>query len=255
MFEEWDSSILVRYLTAAGPKGRTRSALEKKIPKQLQSRSASILRDLRLAGVVRGPFKNRSEYYFVPQFAPTREHAEVLIENVLRDAAAKVTTRSTLKTKVTGFLKIFFDDALASLKAEARIVELKGGRNTYFYVHREPLLEQLRLTDHFETGPSPARPMRPFPAGAVTLENIRPIYEQLKTEQGGISAVKIYDIMKRLGTTKEDLHQLLIAEAKSNRVSLHRASTAKFPPEVIAAGIQVEGQPEPLLTVVFREEP
>src|SRR5204863_390648 len=83
-------------------------------------------RDLRLAGVVRGPFKNRAEYYFVRELASTREDAEVLIENVLRDAGEKVTTRSTLKTKVTGVLKIFFDDASASLKAEARMFEVEG---------------------------------------------------------------------------------------------------------------------------------
>jgi len=253
MSKEWNSSQLVEYLTTAGPKGRTRSALEKKIPKQIQSRSAAILRELRLAGVVRGPFKNRSDYYFAAQFTPTLEEAEVLIENVLREAGAKLTTRSNLGKKVTGFLKTFFDDALASLKAEAKIVELKSGQSTKFYVHREALLEQLRLSDDSETG-SGTRPIQPFPTRSVTLEKIRPIYEQLKAEQGGISAVKIYDIMTRLGAAKEDLHRLLLHEAKSSRVSLHRASTAKFPPEVIAAGIQVEGQSEPLVTVVFREE-
>ena len=255
MSKEWNSSQLVAYLTAAGAKGRTRSALEKKIPKQIQNRNASILSDLRLAGVVRGPFKNRSDYYFAPQFAPTRERAEVLIENVLREAGAKLTTRSNLGKKVTGFLKTFFDDALASLKAEAKIVELKSGQNTKFYVHREALLEQLRLTDDPETGSGPEPPIRPFPPGTVTLEKIHPIYKKLKIEQGGISTVKIYDIMTRMGAAKEDLHRLLLNEAKSGRVSLHRASTAKFPPEVIAAGIQVEGQPEPLVTVVVKEEP
>jgi len=255
MSKEWNSSQLVEYLTAAGAKGRTRSALERKIPKRIQSRSASILRDLRSAGAARGPFKNRSDYYFAPQFAPTRERAELLIETFLREAGAKLTTRSNLGKKVTGFLKSFFDDAMASLKAEAKVVELKGGQNTRFYVHREALLEQLRLTDDSETGSGPASSIGPFPTGAVTLEKIRPVYEKLKTEQGGISTVKIYDIMTRLGAAKDDLHRLLLDEAKSGRVSLHRASTAKFPPEVIAAGIQVEGQPEPLVTVVFKEEP
>jgi Holliday junction resolvase len=253
MSKEWNSSQLVAYLTAAGAKGRTRSALEKKIPKQIQNRNASILSDLRLAGVVRGPFKNRSDYYFAPQFSPRCEEAEALIEDVLREAGARLTTRSALKKKVTGFLKTFFDDALASLKAEAKIVELKDGRNTKLYVHREAVLEQLRLAD--ESGPSAEPSIQPSRPGAVTLENIRPIYEKLKAEQGGISTVKIYDIMTRLGAAKEDLHRLLLHEAKSGRLSLHRASTAKFPPEVIAAGIRLEGQPEPLVTLVLKEEP
>jgi len=52
--------------------------------------------------------------------------------------------------------------------------------------------------------------------------------------------------MTRLGAAKEDLHRLLIDEAKSGRISLHRASTATFPREVIEAGIRLEGHPEPL---------
>jgi hypothetical protein len=75
----------------------------------------------------------------------------------------------------------------------------------------------------------------------------------LKTEQGGIGTVKIFDIMTGLGAAKESLHRLLIEEAKSGRVSLHRASTAKFPAEVIEAGIRLEGQPEPLVTIVLKD--
>src|SRR5262249_16862572 len=37
MSKEWSSSKLVEYLTAAGARGRTRSELEKKVPKQVQS--------------------------------------------------------------------------------------------------------------------------------------------------------------------------------------------------------------------------
>ncbi len=86
----------------------------------------------------------------------------------------------------------------------------------------------------------------------MTLEDVRPIYERLKAEQGGISTVKIYDIMTRLGAAKEDLHRLLLDEARSGRISLHPASTVKFLPEVMAAGIRLEGQPDPLVTIVFR---
>jgi hypothetical protein len=251
--KEWNSSKLIDYLTAAGARGLTKSALENKIPKQLRNRSTSIVRDLRIAGVIRGPFRNRSDYYFAPQFAPTREQAEILIENVLREAGAKLTTRSTLRMRVKGLLKIFFNDSVSSLKGEGKIVELSSGRNTRFYVHRETLFEQLRL-NHSQTGSAGAPAVHQFSSGAVTLEKIRPVYEKLKAEQGGIGTVKIYDIITRLGAPKEELHRLLLQEAKSSRVSLHRASTARFPPEVIAAGIQIDGQPEPLVTVVLREE-
>src|SRR5439155_1879589 len=103
--------------------------------------------------------------------------------------------------------------ALAALKSQAKIVELKRGRST-FYVHREAVLEQLRLTDDSEARPPREPPKRSSHDAAVTLEDIRPIYERLKTEQGGISTVKIYDIIMRLGAAKEDLHRLLLDEAK-----------------------------------------
>jgi hypothetical protein len=250
--EEWNSSKLVEYLTAAGARGRTKSALQKKVPKHVQSRSSSILRELKLAGMIRGPFKNRSDYYFATQFEPKREQAEALIENLLRDAGAKLTTRSSAEKRVTGFLKTFFNDALAALKAEAKIVELKGGRKTTFYVHREAVLEQLRLASAPELERL-AYDSTPPSQTIVTLDQVRRIYEVVKAEQGNIAAVKIYDIINRLGAVKEEVHRILLEEAKKGRVSLHAASTVKFPSEVMAAGIRLAGHPAPLVTIVMKE--
>jgi hypothetical protein len=249
---EFDTSKLLEHLAAAGGKGRTKSDLASKIPMSHRSKSASILNELRSAGTIRGPFKNRSDYYFSPQFAPTSVQTEGLIEVLLRDTGTKLTTKSALEKRITGFLKIFFKDALAALKSEARIVELRGGQSTY-YVHRDAVLEQLRLTDDSEAGTPKAPPLQPSRHATVTLEDIRPIYERLKIEQGGIGTVKIYDIMTRLGAAKEALHRLLLEEAKIGRISLHRASTARFPPEAIEAGIRLDGQPEPLVTIVLKE--
>jgi hypothetical protein len=248
---EWNSSKLVEYLIAAGAKGRTKSDLKKKIPKARQSKALSILGELRTAGAIKGPFKHRSDYYFSPQFAPTRAQAEDLIEKLLLDAGLRLTTKTELSDQVKGFPQIFFRDALAALKSEAKIVELKAGRTTY-YVHRKTLIEQLRVTDDFRAGPSGEPQLAP-PA-ALTLKDVRRVYESLKSAQGGISTVKIYDIMTRLGAAKEDLHRLLIQEEKNGQLSLHRASTTKFPREVIQAGVQLEGQPEPLVTIVLKDE-
>jgi hypothetical protein len=248
---EWNSSKLVEYLIAAGAKGRTKSDLKKKVPKAEQSKAVSILGELRAAGAIRGPFKNRSDYYFAPQFAPTRGQAEELIEKLVLDAGLRLTTKTNLSDQVKGFPQIFFRDALAALKSEAKIVELKAGRTTY-YVHRKTLIEQLRVTDDLRAEPS-GEPQLPLPA-ALTLKDVRPVYQSLKRAQGGISTVKIYDIMTRLGAAREDLHRLLIQEEKNGQLSMHRASTTKFPREVIEAGIQLEGQPEPLVTIVLKDE-
>src|SRR5262249_43366353 len=178
--------------------------------------------------------------------------AEALIESLLREAGAKLTTRSSVGKRMKGFLKTFLSDALASLKADAKIIELKGGRNTTFYVHREPVLEQLRLGGTPEPQRSRQDGITPSQT-ALTLDQVRCVYEAVKAEQGSIGAVKIYDIINRLGAAKEDVHRILLHEAKRGRVSLHAASTVKFPSEVIAAGIRLEGQPDPLVTVVLKE--
>src|SRR6516164_704369 len=93
---EWNSSKLTEYLIAAGAKGRTKSDLKKKIPKEQQSKAVSILGELRAAGAIRGPLKNRSDYYFAPQFAPTRGQAEELIEKLVLDAGLRLTTKTKL---------------------------------------------------------------------------------------------------------------------------------------------------------------
>ena len=89
---------------------------------------------------------------------------------------------------------------LAALKSEAKIIELKRIRST-FYVHREAVLEQLRLMDDPEVGPPMAPRIRSSRHAAVTIKDVRSVYERLKSEQGGISTVKIYDIMTRLGAS------------------------------------------------------
>jgi len=253
MAKEWSSSKLVEALIAAGMKGVTKSGLEKKIPKSIRGKSASILSELRSEGSIHGPFKRRADYYFAAKFAPTRAQAERLIDKLLRDAGLRLTTQTDLSAQANGFLQVFFKDALAALKSEAKIVELKRGQST-FYVHREAVIKQLRLPDDCEAGQSRKPPIQSSRHSAVTLKDVRPIYDRLKTEQGGISTVKIYDIMTRLGAAKEDLHRLLLEEARSGRVSLHPASTVQFDSKVMAAGIRLEGQSAPLVTIILRED-
>src|SRR5258708_14529497 len=183
MPQEWDASKLIEHLAAAGAKGRTKSDLAKKIPAAHRSKSASILSELRSAGSIKGPFKNRSEYYFAPQFAPTRVQAEGLIENFLRDAGLRLATKSDRSDRTTGFFQIFFKDALASLKSEARILELRRGRST-FYVHRDAVLEQLRLADDSGGGALRETQIQRSGHADFTLDDVRPVYARLNNEHG-----------------------------------------------------------------------
>ncbi len=106
MAKEWSPSKLLDALAAAGTKGLSKSALEKKIPVSIRSRSAAILSDLKSTGTIQGPFKKRTDTYFAPSFAPTLAQAEALIERVLRDAGLRLTTKSDLGARAAGFLQV-----------------------------------------------------------------------------------------------------------------------------------------------------
>jgi hypothetical protein len=252
--EKQDQSKLVEVLAKAGARGLTQAEIAKKMQFGSESQIALAIKNLKTSGAIRGPFQiGRSKYYFDAINAPTREHVEKRIEELLRGAGVKVTSRSSLQEKMKGTPLKLFKDALSSLKAEGKIVELRGASKSTMYVHREPILEQLRLPDAIEADKRHRTSAPPPPKTSISLDEVRPVYEALKTQQGGISAVKIYDIMKGVGVSKEDLHRFLLTEAQRGRVTLHPASTVNFPREVIEAGISLDGQPYPFVTVVLKE--
>lgn len=228
---EFNPSCFLDLLGKAGAKGLTLAALTKRVPSQFKNEIGSMLQGLQASGAIRGPFKiGRTQYYFNSANGPTREHAEARIEDILLRAGAKVTSRSELKGKIKKFPEMLFDDALSGLRSEARIIELKGGKTITYYVHRETMLELLRIDAGAQRKPCPAEAVR-----AATLDEIRPVYEALKAQQGGIGTVKIYDLWQRVGGSQADLHRLLLQEAQRGRVSLHPASTVNFPREVMDA--------------------
>jgi hypothetical protein len=234
---------IIKALRQAGPRGLAATDLKK-----VRGNPAT-LKALKADGTIRGPMKiGRSQRYFVADQAPTREQVEARIEARLRDAGLKLTSFSTLEDVAKFGPKVFFKDALSALKADGKIVELRDPRKSKFYLHREPLLEQLRT----EQSVGEAAPGPDTDQPSISLDQVRPVYEALKAQQGGISAVTIYDVLKRIGGGKDTLHRLLLEEAKRGHVTLHPASTVNFSPEVMDAGIRLEGQPYPFVTFVLK---
>src|SRR5262249_7692481 len=144
-------------------------------------------------------------------------------------------------------------DAISVLKAEGKIVELRNAKRSPLYVHRDAIIEQLRVESGGDRDHRSLPPTRSPKATSISLDDIRPHYLSLKAEQGGISAVKIHDMLKKLGVSRDKLHALLLREAQSGRVSLHAASTVNFPREVMEAGIKIEGEQQPYVTFILRE--
>jgi hypothetical protein len=243
---------LLEALRMAGVKGLspTGAAKKAKIP---VAKIDACLSDLRSKGLLLGPItKGKAKYYFEAAHAPSSAKAQAEIENILLGSGVKLTSRQKLEEELKGFLKPFLRDALSVLKSEGRIVEFKQTNNAIVYAHRDPILERLQVGNE-PASKEDSGPQTPSPRRTLTLEDVHPAYEKLKAQQGGISVVKIYDLLAATGVARDDLHHLLREEARRGRVSLHPATTVNFPPEVIEAGIRIEGERDPRVTVVFKE--
>ncbi len=243
---------VIKAFEKAGSRGLTSTTLAESVGFG-KKRVDTALKELRASGSVSGPFRDgRSARYFAAKHAPSLKKVEAQLEAKLLDKGLKLSSLSELEESVKGPLKALFKDALATLKSERKIVEFRGPRRSRLFVHCEPLRDQIALDEvldghNGERGAAPGRAEEP-----ISLERLRPIYNALKAEQGGISAVKIFDIWKKFGGAKDRLHKLLLDEAKQGRVTLHPATTVNFGQEVMEAGIKLEGQPHPLVTVVFK---
>jgi hypothetical protein len=244
----WNQEDIVRAFARAGNKGLTVAALAKALSAPAANkRLSSAIIELKSRGAIGGPFRiGRSRIFFEKNSAPTREHLESRIGDLLRRAGTRVTTRSDLDKGMRGVVQSLYKDAIGALKAEGTIIELRNARRSPLYIHRDAIVDQLRM----DRVPPPIRSAERAP---LSLDLVRPHYLALKAEQGGIGTVTIYDVLKRLGVAKDELHALLLREAKQGRVSLHAASTVNFPREVMEAGIRIEGEQQQYVTFIVRE--
>jgi hypothetical protein len=208
-------------------------------------------------GAIWGPFKHgATQYYFQTGRGPSIETASEAIVRLASRSGVKLLSKAGLEKKVIGMNRRFFADGIKHAIASQEILELSCGSSKY-YLHREVAADYFG----FVTTPSdntmsqrdrsPAQSAKP----SLTLEGLLPAYRRLKAEQGGFSAVKIYDLVHALNCSEKDLHLLLIAEAKAGRVTIHPTTSVDLPKEVVDAGIRLPGFPEPFITVVVKNEP
>jgi hypothetical protein len=200
-------------------------------------------------GAIWGPLKySRTQHYFAAGRGPSIETASDAIVELVSRSGVKLLSKAALKDKVKGMNARFFADGLKHAVASQAILELSCGKPKY-YLHRGVAADYFG----FETTAQepPTLPQQP----SLTLANLLPTYRRLKAEQGGFSAVKIFDLVQAFNGSKEDLHRLLIEEAKAGRITIHPTTSVDLPKEVIDAGIRLPGFPEPFVTVVVKSEP
>jgi|SRR5262252_8605842 len=236
-------SIRAKFIGKARAKAEGREA-------ELREKLAGLVRE----GTVWGPLKHGGgQYYFAAGRGPSIETASAVVVRLALQSGAKLLSRAGLEKKVTGMNRRFFADAIKHAVAGRAIVELACGKSKY-YLHRDVAAERFG----FETTPSPDAMPPPALTRAteptLAFEDLLPVYRRVKAEQGGFSAVKIFDLMKALKRPKEDLHRLLVEEAKAGRLTIHHTTSVDLPSEVIDAGIRLPGFAEPFVTVVVKSD-
>ena len=230
--------------------GVTQARIKTRLAKRYHGQLQEKLKSLVDAEEIRGPVKHAgSIYYFVSGRGPSAKAACIIVSNLVLNSGIRLLSHAALKKKVTGMNAKFFSDGLQHAIEDKRIIRLACGKSKY-YLHRRVAEEHFLASD-----PSLNKsPDKPTAQPELTMETVRPIFRQLKAEQGGLGTIDIYDLMKSLHVSKEALHQFLLKETKVGHLTIHPTTTVTLKPEVIDAGIRLPGFSEPFVTVALKDD-
>jgi hypothetical protein len=244
----WALDDILPSIVNARDAGLTRSHIEKKLAKEFRGKLSETLTSLIDAKKIRGPIKiGRSQHYFASDRGPSAEAACELVSKLVLDSKTKLLSQKILTEKVTGKNKKFVLDGIKLAVESKKIIQLTYGTSKC-YLHREAAQAHFALSD---VSQSPAKPQ---PGSELSLQAVRPVFQRLKAEQGGLGTIDIYDLMKALGVSKDKLHQFLVKETKAGHLTIHPTTSVKVKPEVIDAGIRIPGFSEPFVTVALKDE-
>jgi hypothetical protein len=248
----WALDDILPGIVNAGDAGLTRGQIEKKLTKKHHGKLSETLKSLVNAKEISGPVKfGPSQYYFASGRGPSAETTSRIVSKLVHDSKTKLLSLAALQRKVTGLNGRFLPDGVKLAVMSRKIIELTCGTSKY-YLHRDVAHEYFSLS----RGPTDPQksPPKPLPASELTIQAVRPIFERLKAEQGGLATIDIYDLMKALEVPKDTLHQFLIKEAKAGHLTIHPTTSVKIKPEVIDAGIRLPEFSEPFVTVALKDE-
>lgn len=214
----------------------------------------SELRDLLAAlardGSIRGPFKSgKSQVYFSAGSGPTVDTVCDLVERLVRDAGARPPSRKALEGKMKGLDKRYFPDALRQATTRRAVLEIVCGSSKY-YLHRDVAAERFG----FEAQVPPGAGERSPAERELGFAEFAAVYRRLRAEQGGFTAVKIFDLVKALNAPTEQVHRLIATQAKAGRLTLHPSDSVNLPREEMEAALRLPGQAEAFVTVAMRED-
>jgi hypothetical protein len=188
---------------------------------------------------IRGPYA-KEKYYFIADSGPTVESVREKVVSLIRNAGYSAPSIKFLKGQVECCDGIFLAEAIEDAVKSRVVMELICDKNKY-YVHRDA------AAGHFGEFLRGDRSRDK----ALVFEDVLPAYERIKRQQRGLAAVNISELLEALHVSKQVLHDLLLKEMKTGRVTIH-PSTVPPPEPVMEAGIELPGRPYRYVTVVIK---
>lgn len=236
-------------ISEAGAKGVRLTTLKEKSNLKKADLDEQI-KQLRSQHLIAGPFKSgNSNVFYAKGYEPNVESVGTKIEDLIR-AGAKLQSKSQVEEKIKSPFKKFFKDAVQALVSNRRIAQLKAGNSTYL-LHIEVVRQLFPSIDAIDE--HPGKISRPDLTGSPSFkEQVLQTYNALKAEQGGLSAVSIGKLLRRVGCSKEALHSFLLDEARHGKADLHPTTVLDLSPEDREGALSVPGKIEPTITVTFR---
>jgi hypothetical protein len=242
----WALDDILPRIVNAGDAGLTVGRMTKELAAPHRSKLAETLKSHLNAKEIRGPVKHgNSQYYFAAERGPSADVTGRVVSKLAREAQMKLLSQAKLKEKVTGLNGKFLADGIKHAVAKKEIIELTCGTSKY-YLHREVAQKFIALSEGALADSSK------LSGTELTMQAVRPVYQRLKAQQGGLGTIDICDLMKALGVPRDALHEFLMKEMKAGRLTIHPTTTVHLRPEVIDAGVRIDGHPEPFVTVALK---
>jgi hypothetical protein len=235
-------------ISEAGSKGISFAKLREKSKLQ-EAPLEDELKRLRSQLLIAGPFKlgSNSFLYYSKGYEPGGESVSRLIEAAIRNSGAKLPTSKQIEGKIKQPFKRSFEDGLSALVGTGRAVKLKGG-NSIFLLHIDAAR---RLFPRLAVGKGEVGTSET--PSSLFKDQVAAAYYELKNQQGGLKAVSIGKLRKRLGCSTEVLHQFLLEQAHLRNADLHESSSLELTHEDREGALSVPGRSDPAITVTLRD--
>lgn len=243
--------ILLGLIESAGEKGITVTGLYRLLKQQGNVESEDNLKahlhELKVLRKIEQVKFGSAYLYFTPLNAPSPSKTNRLIEERLQKMGPRLVAKATFEKEFTGPAKIYYADAFQELKAQRRVAQFKAAYVYLLHISAIPhLFSSISSADLENTDSQKSE------SSGLSWSNILSVYQEVVSSRGGLGAVPIGTLMRRLGAGKETFHRILLEEAKRGRATLHTANTTNLSEEEREGMLWVPESQDPFVTTTLR---